>query len=214
MPMSSGRSTGRSPQARRSRSCAEILRPTVRSSRRPAANPKLARHRGPAVVFRNHADMSARIDDPELPVDADSVLVLQDAGPIGGPGMPEWGALPIPKKLLALGVRDMVRVSDGRMSGTHYGTCVLHVAPESRIGGPLALVRDGDMIELDVPARRLHLDVSDAELARRRAEWKAPPKRYARSYGVLLERHIGQANEGADFDFLAHGPAVPEPEIF
>ena len=179
-----------------------------------AADPKLARHRGKAVVFRNHADMSARIDDPALPVDADSVLVLQDAGPIGGPGMPEWGALPIPKKLLAQGVRDMVRVSDGRMSGTHYGTCVLHVAPESRIGGPLALVRDGDMIELDVPARRLHLDVPDAELARRRAEWKAPPKRYARSYGVLLERHIGQANEGADFDFLAHGPAVPEPEIF
>jgi dihydroxy-acid dehydratase len=179
-----------------------------------AADPKLARHRGPAVVFRNHADMSARIDDPALPVDAGSVLVLQDAGPIGGPGMPEWGALPIPKKLLAQGVRDMVRVSDGRMSGTHYGTCVLHVAPESRVGGPLALVRDGDMIELDVSARRLHLDVSDAELARRRAEWKAPPKRYARSYGVLLERHIGQANEGADFDFLAHGPAVPEPEIF
>ncbi len=179
-----------------------------------AADPKLARHRGRAVVFRNHADMSARIDDPDLAVDAGSVLVLQDAGPVGGPGMPEWGALPIPKKLLAQGVRDMVRVSDGRMSGTHYGTCVLHVAPESRVGGPLALVRDGDMIELDVPARRLHLDVPDGELARRRAEWKAPPPRFARSYGMLFERHIGQANEGADFDFLAHGPAVPDPEIF
>ncbi len=179
-----------------------------------AADPKLLRHRGKALVFRNHADLSARIDDPALPVDASSVLVLQDAGPIGGPGMPEWGALPIPKKLLAQGVRDMVRVSDGRMSGTHYGTCVLHVAPESRVGGPLALVRDGDFIELDVEARRLHLDVPDAELARRRAEWKAPPPRFQRSYGVLLERHIGQANTGADFDFLEHGAAVPEPEIF
>ena len=179
-----------------------------------AADPRLAKHRGRAVVFRNHADMSARIDDPALPVDADSVLVLQDAGPVGGPGMPEWGALPIPKKLLAQGVRDMVRVSDARMSGTHYGTCVLHVAPESRVGGPLALVRDGDMIELDVAARRLHLDVSAAELDRRRAAWTPPPKRYARSYGMLVERHIGQAHEGADFDFLERGAAVPEPEIF
>jgi len=179
-----------------------------------AADPKLAKHRGRAIVFRNHADMSARIDDPALPVDAGSVLVLQDAGPVGGPGMPEWGALPIPKKLLAQGVRDMVRVSDARMSGTHYGTCVLHVAPESRVGGPLALVRDGDMIELDVAARRLHLDVPAAELDRRRAAWSAPPPRYARSYGMLVERHIGQAHEGADFDFLARGAAVPEPEIF
>jgi dihydroxy-acid dehydratase len=179
-----------------------------------AADPRLAKHRGRAVVFRNHADMSARIDDPALPVDADSVLVLQDAGPVGGPGMPEWGALPIPKKLLAQGVRDMVRVSDARMSGTHYGTCVLHVAPESRVGGPLALVRDGDMIELDVAARRLHLDVPAAELDRRRAAWTPPPKRYVRSYGMLVERHIGQAHEGADFDFLERGAAVPEPEIF
>lgn len=179
-----------------------------------AADPKLAKHRGRAVVFKNHADLSARIDDPALPVDADSVLVLQGAGPKGGPGMPEWGALPIPKKLLAQGVRDMVRVSDARMSGTHYGTCVLHVAPESHVGGPLAFVRDGDFIELDVEARRLHLDVSDAELARRKAAWVPPPLRYARSYGVLLERHIGQANDGADFDFLEQGAAVPEPEIF
>lgn len=179
-----------------------------------AADPKLAKHRGRALVFRNHADLSARIDDPALPVDRDSVLVLQSAGPVGGPGMPEWGALPIPKKLLAQGVRDMVRVSDARMSGTHYGTCVLHVTPESAVGGPLALVRDGDWIELDVAARRLHLDVSDAELAARKAAWVPPPKRYARSYGVLLERHIGQADTGADFDFLERGPAVPEPEIF
>ena len=179
-----------------------------------AADPKLAKHRGRALVFSNHADLSARIDDPALPVDRDSVLVLQSAGPVGGPGMPEWGALPIPKKLLAQGVRDMVRVSDARMSGTHYGTCVLHVTPESAVGGPLALVRDGDWIELDVAARRLHLDVSDAELAARKAAWVPPPKRYARSYGVLLERHIGQADTGADFDFLERGPAVPEPEIF
>jgi dihydroxy-acid dehydratase len=179
-----------------------------------AADAKLARHRGRAVVFANHAEMSARIDDPALDVDATSVLVLQDSGPVGGPGMPEWGALPIPRKLLAQGVRDMVRVSDGRMSGTHYGTCVLHVAPESRVGGPLALVRSGDWIELDVAARRLHLDVPDDELARRRAAWKAPPPRFARGYGALFERHIGQADKGADFDFLAHGPALPEPDIY
>jgi dihydroxy-acid dehydratase len=179
-----------------------------------AADPKLAKHRGRAVVFKNHADMSARIDDPALAVDASSVLVLQDAGPKGGPGMPEWGALPIPKKLLAQGVRDMVRVSDARMSGTHYGTCVLHVAPESRIGGPLAFVRDGDFIALDVAARTLHLEIDDAEMARRKAEWIQPPLRYKRSYGVLLERHIGQANDGADFDFLEQGAPVPDPEIF
>jgi dihydroxy-acid dehydratase len=179
-----------------------------------AADPKLATHRGRAVVFKNHADMSARIDDPALAVDASSVLVLQDAGPKGGPGMPEWGALPIPKKLLAQGVRDMVRVSDARMSGTHYGTCVLHVAPESRIGGPLAFVRDGDFIALDVAARTLHLEVDDVELARRKSEWIRPPLRYKRSYGVLLERHIGQANDGADFDFLEQGAPVPDPEIF
>ncbi|MBI1243475.1 MAG: dihydroxy-acid dehydratase [Alphaproteobacteria bacterium] len=179
-----------------------------------AADPKLARHRGRAVVFRDHADMSARIDEPDLAVDASSVLVLQNAGPVGGPGMPEWGALPIPKKLLAQGIRDMVRVSDARMSGTHYGTCVLHVAPESHIGGPLALVRDGDWIELDVAARRLNLDVDPAELARRRAEWRAPGPRYSRGYASLVERHIGQANDGADFDFLKAGAPIPEPEIY
>ncbi|MBL8805463.1 MAG: dihydroxy-acid dehydratase [Rhodospirillales bacterium] len=179
-----------------------------------AADPRLARHRGRAVVFRDHADMTARIDDPALPVDADSILVLQNAGPVGGPGMPEWGALPIPKKLLAQGVRDMVRISDARMSGTHYGTCVLHVAPESHVGGPLAFVRDGDFIELDVERRRLHLDVDGDEIARRRAAWKPPAPRYARGYASLVERHIGQANLGADFDFLTAGAPIPEPDIY
>jgi dihydroxy-acid dehydratase len=139
--------------------------------------------------------------------------VLKNAGPLGGPGMPEWGQLPIPKKLLAKGVRDMVRISDARMSGTSYGACVLHVAPESFIGGPLALVRDGDTIELDVPARKLTLSVSDQELARRRAAWQAPAPRYERGYGALFARHIAQANEGCDFDFLERGAATPEPEI-
>lgn len=182
---------------------------------KPAAiDPRFARHRGPAVVFKNHADMSARIDDPALPVTPDSVLVLQSAGPKGGPGMPEWGALPIPKKLLQQGVRDMLRVSDARMSGTHYGSCVLHVSPESAVGGPLALVRDGDMVELDLAARRLHLDITDEEMARRRADWTPPPDRYARSYGVIFERHVRQAHEGADFDFLEGQAPVQEPEIF
>jgi dihydroxy-acid dehydratase len=179
----------------------------------PAAEPRLHRHRGRAVVFANYDDMAARIDDPELDVDADSVLVLQSAGPQGAPGMPEWGQLPIPKKLLEQGVRDMVRISDARMSGTSYGACVLHVSPESHLGGPLALVRDGDVIELDIPARSLHLDVDDEDLTRRRAEWKEPPAHYGRGYGALYIRHIGQADKGCDFDFLAEGPPVSEPEI-
>jgi dihydroxy-acid dehydratase len=179
----------------------------------PAADPRLHRHTGPAVVFADYNDMAARIDDPALVVDERSVLVLQHAGPLGGPGMPEWGQLPIPKKLLAKGVRDMVRISDARMSGTSYGACVLHVAPESFVGGPLALVRDGDLIELDVPARRLTLQVSDAELARRRAAWTPPPPRYGRGYGQLFGRHVTQANEGCDFDFLARGAPTPDPEI-
>jgi dihydroxy-acid dehydratase len=179
----------------------------------PAAEPRLHRHSGKAVVFADYNDMAARIDAPDLPVDADSVLVLKHAGPLGGPGMPEWGQLPIPKKLLQQGVRDMVRISDARMSGTSYGACVLHVAPESWIGGPLALVRDGDVIELDVPGRRLTLQVGDAELARRRAAWKAPAPRYARGYGAMFARHITQANEGCDFDFLERGAPTAEPEI-
>jgi dihydroxyacid dehydratase/phosphogluconate dehydratase len=179
----------------------------------PAADPRLHRHRGPAVVFANYADMAARIDDPALDVAADSVLVLQSAGPQGAPGMPEWGQLPIPKKLLEQGVRDMVRISDARMSGTSYGACVLHVSPESHLGGPLALVRDGDVIELDIPARSLHLDVDDEELARRRADWQQPPAHYGRGFGALYLQHITQADQGCDFDFLEPGAAVPEPEI-
>jgi dihydroxy-acid dehydratase len=178
-----------------------------------AAEPQLLRHTGPAVVFADYNDMAARVDDPALEVSADSVLVLQNAGPLGAPGMPEWGQLPIPKKLLEKGVRDMVRVSDARMSGTSYGACVLHVAPESFAGGPLALVRDGDLIELDVPARRLELKVPDAELSRRRAAWKKPEPRYERGYGALYQRHITQADAGCDFDFLEGIAPTAEPEI-
>ena len=178
-----------------------------------AAEPHLLRHTGPAVVFADYNDMAARIDDPALPVTKDSVLVLQNAGPQGAPGMPEWGQLPIPKKLLEQGVRDMVRISDARMSGTSYGACVLHVAPESFVGGPLALVRDGDLVSLDVPARRLELKVSDAELARRRAAWTRPAPRYARGFGALYQQHITQADQGCDFDFLEGTAPTPEPEI-
>jgi dihydroxy-acid dehydratase len=178
-----------------------------------AMEPHLLRHRGSAVVFRNYTDMAARIDDPALPVTPDSVLVLQHAGPLGGPGMPEWGMLPLPKRLLQQGVRDMVRISDARMSGTAYGACVLHIAPESFIGGPLALVQDGDVIELHVPERRLHLDVADEELARRKAAWRQPEIIYPRGYGLLHARHVLQADKGCDFDFLQAGSPVPEPEI-
>ncbi|MBV8573705.1 MAG: dihydroxy-acid dehydratase [Acetobacteraceae bacterium] len=179
----------------------------------PAAEARLHKHAGKAVVFEDYNDMAARIDDPELPVDENSVLVLQNAGPLGAPGMPEWGQLPIPKKILAKGVRDMVRISDARMSGTSYGACVLHVAPESYIGGPLAMVRTGDVIELDIPGRRLNMQVSDEELERRRAAWQPKPPRYPRGYGAMFAKHIRQANEGCDFDFLERGPAVPDPEI-
>ena len=178
-----------------------------------AAARRLLRHAGPAVVFRDYNDLAARIDDPSLPVTADSVLVLQDAGPLGGPGMPEWGMLPIPKKLLQQGVRDMVRISDARMSGTSYGACVLHVAPESFVGGPLAFVRDGDIIELDVPARKLSLQVSDEEMAARRAAWKPREVAYPRGYGHLYARHVTQANKGCDFDFLEGTAPIAEPEI-
>ncbi|MDH1300152.1 MULTISPECIES: L-arabinonate dehydratase [Achromobacter] len=182
----------------------------------PAMEAHLQVHTGRAVVFKDYNDMAARIDDPDLDVDADSVIVLQNAGPQGAPGMPEWGQLPIPQKLLKQGVRDMVRISDARMSGTSYGACVLHVAPEAYVGGPLALVRDGDRITLDVPARRLELLVSDEELAARRAAWQAPPPRFERGYGVLYLKHIGQADTGCDFDFLqteTRAPAAGEPEI-
>ena len=179
----------------------------------PAAEPRLHKHSGPAVVFENYDEMAARIDDPDLVVDENSVLVLKNAGPQGAPGMPEWGQLPIPKKLLERGVRDMVRISDARMSGTSYGACVLHVAPESFVGGPLALVETGDVIELDVVGRRLTLDVSDEVLDERRASWQQPPAKYGRGYGALYLKHISQANEGCDFDFLEAGPLTAEPEI-
>jgi dihydroxy-acid dehydratase len=178
-----------------------------------AVEPHLLRHAGPAVVFRNYNDLEARIDQPDLPVTADSVLVLQDAGPLGAPGMPEWGMLPIPKKLLQQGVRDMVRISDARMSGTSYGACVLHIAPESFVGGPLAFVRNGDVIELDVPARRLSLRVSDEELAKRRAAWTPREVAYPRGYGHLYARHVSQADKGCDFDFLEGTAPIAEPEI-
>lgn len=178
-----------------------------------AADSTLLLHEGKAVVFKDYEDMAARINSDELEVDKDSVLVLQHAGPIGGPGMPEWGMLPIPDRLLRQGVRDMVRVSDARMSGTSYGTCVLHVAPESFIGGPLSLVQDGDIVRLDVVGRRLDLLVDDAELTRRRAVWVAPLPHYGRGFGHLSSQHITQANKGCDFDFLEYGPQTPEPQI-
>ena len=181
---------------------------------KPAAmEAHLQRHTGRAVVFRDYNDMAKRIDDPALDVDKDSIIVLQSAGPQGAPGFPEWGQLPIPKKLLQQGVRDMVRISDARMSGTSYGACVLHVAPESHIGGPLALVRDGDQIELDVPGRKLTLKVSDEELAKRRKAWTPPKPHYTRGFGTLYLKHVTQANEGCDFDFLEAGAATTDPEI-
>jgi dihydroxy-acid dehydratase len=178
-----------------------------------AASPQLLQHRGPAVVFDGYEDMKARIDDESMAIDADSVLVLRNAGPIGGPGMPEWGQLPIPQRLLKAGVTDMVRISDARMSGTSYGACVLHVAPESALGGPLALVRTGDIVELNVATRRLDLLVADDELAARRAEWSPPAPRFTRGYGALAAAQITQANEGCDFSFLEGTDPTPEPAI-
>jgi dihydroxy-acid dehydratase len=184
----------------------------------PAMEPRLLRHTGPAIVFLDYNDMAARIDDPSLEVTANSVLVLQSAGPVGAPGMPEWGQLPIPEKLLRAGIRDMVRVSDARMSGTSYGACVLHVTPESFVGGPLAMVRDGDLIQLDVPARKLNLLISGEEMARRNAEWIPPKPKFARGYGMLNQLHVMQADTGCDFDFLqeplqARNTSFTDPEI-
>lgn len=167
-----------------------------------AASPNLMRHQGQAIVFRDYEDMLARVNDPDLPVDAKSVLVLQNAGPKGVPGFPEWGMIPVPTKLLQAGITDVVRISDSRMSGTAFGTVVLHVAPEAADGGPLGLVRDGDWIELDVAARRLELIVDNAELARRRREWQPPPTKHLRGYPRLYIDHVLQADEGCDFDFL------------
>ena len=181
--------------------------------KRAAADPRLLQHTGSAIVFENHADMMARIDDPDLPVTPDSVLVLRDAGPVGAPGMPEWGMLPIPKKLLQQGVADMLRLSDARMSGTSFGACVLHVCPESRVGGPLALVRTGDLIRLDTKGRRLDVLLDESELAARRAMLKLPAPRFERGYGAFFSDRVLQADEGCDFDFLARPGFTPEPEI-
>jgi len=183
-----------------------VIKPT-------AAEPRLWRHQGPAVVFKDIRDLKARIDGDDLAVTPDSVLVLQNAGPVGAPGMPEWGQLPVPRKLLRQGVRDIVRISDARMSGTSYGACILHVSPEAAVGGPFALVRTGDMIELDVPARQLNMAVSEDELARRKSEWRPKPLP-PRGYGRMFAAHIQQAHEGCDFDFLEGTAATPEPDIF
>lgn len=179
-------------------------------------DPKFHKHTGPALVFDDYPSMKKAIEDETLDVTPDHVLVLRNAGPLGGPGMPEWGMLPIPKKLVKQGVRDMLRLSDARMSGTSYGACVLHVAPESYVGGPLALLKTGDFISIDVERRSICMEVSDEELERRRAAWVAPTPRYERGYGWMAAHHMRQANEGCDFDFLQtdFGSPVSEPVIY
>jgi dihydroxyacid dehydratase/phosphogluconate dehydratase len=181
-----------------------------------ACDPRFLKHSGPALVFDDYPSARTAIDDESLDVTPDHVLILRNAGPQGGPGMPEWGMLPIPTKLVKQGVRDMVRISDARMSGTSYGACILHVSPESFIGGPLALVQNGDIISVDVPARTITLEVSEEELARRRAAWTPPPPRYERGYGWMFSRHIEQAHQGCDFDFLKadFGRTAGEPAIY
>ncbi|MGN6388954.1 MAG: L-arabinonate dehydratase [Burkholderiaceae bacterium] len=181
-----------------------------------ACDRRFFRHSGPALVFDDYPSMKAAVEDENLDVTSDHILILRNAGPQGGPGMPEWGMLPIPTKLVKQGVRDMLRLSDARMSGTSYGACILHVAPEAYVGGPLALVRTGDIITVDIDARRIDVDVSEEELARRRAAWTPPPKRFERGYGWMFSRHIRQANDGCDFDFLEtdFGAPVGEPDIY
>ena len=184
---------------------------------KPAAcDPKFYTHEGPALVFDSYPEMKKAVDDETLAVTPDHVMVLRNAGPLGGPGMPEWGMLPIPKALLKQGHRDMLRISDARMSGTSYGACVLHVAPEAFIGGPLALLKTGDTVRLDLAARRLDMLVPEAELEARRAAWTPPAPRYQRGWGYMFSKHVGQADTGCDFDYLtrAHGPAAGEPDIF
>ena len=184
---------------------------------KPAAcDPKFHTHRGPALIADSYPELKAIIDDENHPMTPDTVLVLRNAGPQGGPGMPEWGMLPMPKALLKQGHRDMVRLSDARMSGTSYGACILHVAPEAYVGGPLALLRNGDIVSLDIPNRKLEMEVNDEELARRHAAWTPPEPRYERGYGWMFSRHIEQANLGCDFDFLKRdfGAPVDEPVIF
>jgi dihydroxy-acid dehydratase len=178
-----------------------------------AADKRFLHHRGKVIAFENYDHMAREVERDDLDVTPDHILVLKNGGPKGGPGMPEWGQLPIPKKLIKAGVRDMVRISDARMSGTSYGACILHVAPESFVGGPLALVQTGDEIEIDVAKRSIHLHVSDEELAQRRAAWKQPAPRFQRGYGAMYSEHIGQADEGCDFDFLQGTKPTAEPEI-
>ncbi|WP_262271654.1 L-arabinonate dehydratase [Microvirga yunnanensis] len=179
----------------------------------PAAEARLLQHTGPAIVFDTYDEMTKAVNDLDLDVTPDHIMVLRNAGPIGGPGMPEWGMLPIPKKLLKQGVRDMLRISDARMSGTSYGACILHVSPEAHIGGPLAAVRTGDLITVDVPNRSIHLHVSDEQIKDRLRTWSPPPRDYPRGYNKLFAQHIRQADEGCDFDFLEGAGGVPEPEI-
>jgi len=178
-----------------------------------AADKRLLKHRGPVIAFEDYNHMAREVERDDLEVTPDHILVLKNAGPKGGPGMPEWGMLPIPRKLVKAGVRDMLRISDGRMSGTSYGACILHVAPESFVGGPLNFVQTGDEIEIDVDKRSIHLHVSNTEMARRKAAWKQPPPKYPRGYGAMFSEHIGQADQGCDFDFLQGKAAMPEPEI-
>ncbi len=192
------------------------LAPTGCVIKPSACEPRFLKHSGPALVFDDYPSMKAAVEDESLDVTADHVLILRNAGPQGGPGMPEWGMLPIPKKLVKQGVRDMVRLSDARMSGTSYGACILHVSPESYIGGPLALVRNGDLISLDVATRSIRLEVSDEEMAARRAALTPPPPRYERGYGWMFNRHVTQADKGCDFDYLQtdFGAPVGEPSIY
>lgn len=184
---------------------------------KPAAcDPKFHVHQGPALVFDSYPEMKKAVDDENLEITPDHVMVLRNAGPHGGPGFPEWGMLPIPKALIKQGHRDMLRISDARMSGTSYGACVLHVAPESYIGGPLALLKTGDIVRLDLPNRRLDMLVDDSEVARRKAAWVAPAPRFERGYGHIFLKHVTQADKGCDFDFLetGFGRSTGEPEIY
>jgi dihydroxy-acid dehydratase len=181
-----------------------------------AAERRLLKHTGPAIVFEDYGEMKSMVERDDLDVTPDHVMVLKNAGPLGGPGMPEWGMLPIPKKLVKAGVRDMLRISDARMSGTSYGACVLHVSPEAYIGGPLALVRTGDLISVDVARRSIELKVGEEELQRRKTAWTQPKPRYERGFGWLSARHMTQADRGCDFDFLETGFGAPvaEPAIY
>ena len=208
-PVSNPVSAGRGLAVLRGNLCPDgaIIKPS-------AATPKFMQHRGKALVFDSNAEMLAKIHAPSLDVDENTVLILRNAGPVGAPGMPEWGNLPIPKKLLQQGVRDMVRISDARMSGTHYGSCIVHVSPEAAVGGPLALVRDGDWIVLDVAARSLNVEVTAEVLEQRRAKWVAPPRYAERGFARLYVDHVTQAHQGCDFDFLMGTAKTPEPPIY